>query len=69
VPSNGYSTIGLKPAMLSRLQKATDDYYPCIFIPSTLVIIMNEIKRGHYSVNMHNVKPDFIGRYTSVIIN
>jgi hypothetical protein len=39
-----------------------------MFIPSTLVIIMNKIKRGHYSVNMHNVKPDFTGRYTSVTI-
>ena len=68
MPSNGYSTIGLKPAMLTKLQKATDDYYPGMFIPSTLIIIMNEIKRGHYSVNMHNVKPDFTGRYTSVTI-
>jgi hypothetical protein len=54
--------------MLTKLQKATDDYYPGMFIPSTLIIIMNEIKRGHYSVNMHNVKPDFTGRYTSVTI-
>jgi len=68
VPSNGYSTIGLKPDMLTKLQKATDDYYPGMFIPSTLIIIMNEIKCGHYSVNMYNVKPDFTGRYTSVTI-
>lgn len=68
MPSNGYSTIGLKPDMLTKLQKATDDYYPGMFIPSTLIIIMNEIKRGHYSVNMYNVMPDFTGRYTSVTI-
>jgi hypothetical protein len=68
VPSNGYSTIGLKPAILAKLQRATDEYYPGMFIPSTLIIMMNEIKHGYYSVGLHNVRPDFSGQYTSLTI-
>jgi hypothetical protein len=30
--------------------------------------MMNEIKRGHYSVEMHNLKLDFSGVYTSLTI-
>jgi hypothetical protein len=68
VPSDGYSTIGLKPAILVKLQEATDRYYPGMFIPSTLIIMMNEIKRGHYHVGMHGIRPDFSGNYTSLTI-
>ncbi len=68
MPSNGYSTIGLKPAILIKLQEATDRYYPGMFIPSTLIIMMNEIKRGYYCVGMHSIRPDFSGRYTSLTI-
>jgi tRNA(Met) C34 N-acetyltransferase TmcA len=68
VPSNGYSTIGLKPSIVTRLQRATDEYYPGMFIPSTLIIMMNEIKRGYYSVGLHNVRPDFSGQYTSLTL-
>jgi hypothetical protein len=68
MPSRGYSTIGLKPAVLSRLQKITDEYYPGMFLPSTLIIMMNEVKRGYYEVGTHNVKLDFSGQYTSLTI-
>jgi hypothetical protein len=68
VPSDGYSTIGLKPAILVKLQEATDRYYPGMFIPSTLIIMMNEIKRGYYQVGMHGIRPDFSGHYTSLTI-
>jgi tRNA(Met) C34 N-acetyltransferase TmcA len=68
VPSQGYATIGLKPAILTRLQKDTDEFYPGMFLPSALIIIMNEVKRGFYSVEMHNIKADFSGRYTSLTI-
>jgi hypothetical protein len=44
VPSQGYATIGVKPAILTKLQKSTDEYYPGMFLPSALIIIMNEIK-------------------------
>jgi hypothetical protein len=68
VPSQGYATIGLKPAVLSKLQKDTDEFYPGMFLPSALIIMMNEVKRGFYSVEMQNVKADFSGRYTSLTI-
>jgi hypothetical protein len=66
MPSKGYATIGLKPAILTRLQKDTDEFYPGMFLPSALIIMMNEVKRGFYSVEMHNIKADFSGRYTSL---
>jgi hypothetical protein len=68
MPSRGYSTIGLKPAVLTRLQMTTDEYYPGMFLPSTLIIMMNEIKRGYYEVGTYNVKLDFSGQYTSLTI-
>jgi|SRR5579884_899138 hypothetical protein len=68
VPSKGYATIGLKPAILSRLEKSTDEFYPGMFLPSALIIMMNEVKRGYYTVGMNNIKADFSGRYTSLTI-
>jgi len=68
MPSQGYATIGLKPAILARLQKDTDEFYPGMFLPSAVIIMMNEVKRGFYSVEMHNIKADFSGRYTSLTI-
>src|SRR5579863_1960471 len=68
MPSQGYATIGLKPAIISKLQTATDEYYPGMFLPSALIIIMNEIKREYYTIGMHNIKIDFSGRYTSLTV-
>jgi tRNA(Met) C34 N-acetyltransferase TmcA len=68
LPSQGYATIGLKPAILAKLQKDTDEFYPGMFLPSALIIMMNEIKRGYYSVEMHNINADFSGLYTSLTI-
>ena len=68
MPSKGYATIGLKPAILARLEEITDQRYPGMFIPSALIIMMNEVKRGYYSVGLHNIKEDFGGRYTSLTI-
>ena len=68
MPSQGYATIGLKPAILAKLQKDTDEFYPGMFLPSALIIMMNEIKRGYYSVEMHNINADFSGLYTSLTI-
>ncbi|MDQ4014489.1 MAG: hypothetical protein M3136_01845 [Thermoproteota archaeon] len=66
MPSQGYATIGLKPAIHAKLQKDTDEFYPGMFLPSALIIMMNEIKRGYYSVQMHNINADFSGLYTSL---
>ncbi|HXG07085.1 MAG TPA: SPOR domain-containing protein [Nitrososphaera sp.] len=68
MPSQGYATIGLKPAILAKLQEVTDKCFPGMFLPSALIIMMNEIKRGYYSVNMYNIREDFSGRYTSLTI-
>jgi hypothetical protein len=68
LPSQGYATIGLKPAILAKLQKDTDEFYPGMFLPSALIIMMNEIKRGYYSVEMHNINADFSGLYTSLTL-
>jgi hypothetical protein len=68
VPSKGYETIGLKPAILAKLQKNTDEYYPGMFLPSALIMLMNEIRRQYYSVGLHNIKVDFSGAYTSLTI-
>ncbi len=68
MPGKGYATIGLKPAVLSKLQKDTEEFYPGMFLPSALIIMMNEVKRGFYSVEMHNIRADFSGRYTSLTV-
>ena len=68
MPGKGYSTIGLKPDLLARLHNITNTYYPGMFLPSTLIIMMNEVKRGYYSVNFHNIKLDSSGRYNSITI-
>jgi hypothetical protein len=68
MPSKGYATIGLKPSVISKLQKSTDEYYPGMFLPSALIIMMNEIKREYYSVEMHDFKLDLSGVYTSLTI-
>jgi len=68
VPSQGYATIGLKPAILTKLQKITDEYYPGMFVPSALIILMNEVKRGYYMVDACTIKEDFAGHYTSLTI-
>ncbi|MDG7050504.1 MAG: hypothetical protein JRZ94_04800 [Nitrososphaerota archaeon] len=68
MPGKGYSTIGLKPDLLTRLHNITDTYYPGMFLPSTLIIMMNEVKRGYYTVNLHNIRLDLSGRYNSITI-
>lgn len=68
MPGKGYSTIGLKPDLMSRLQNITNTYYPGMFLPSTLIIMMNEVKLGYYVVNLHNIRLDLSGRYNSITI-
>jgi hypothetical protein len=68
MPGKGYATIGLKPAILSKLQDATDKNYPGMFLPSTLIIMMNETKRGYYSVESHNIRLDLSGHYNTITI-
>ena len=68
MPGQGYSTIGLKPIILDKLHEVTDEYFPGMFLPSTLIIMMNEVKRGHYSIDSHKLKLDLGGNYNSITI-
>jgi len=68
MPGAGYSTIGLKPAIVKKLHAITDEYFPGMFLPSTLIIMMNEIKLGYYSVELHDFKIDLVGKYNSITI-
>jgi hypothetical protein len=68
MPGQGYSTIGIKPAILEKLHHVTDEYYPGMFLPSTLIIMMNEIKRGYYTVETHDFNLELLGRYNSITI-
>ena len=68
MPGEGYSTIGLKPSILEKLHQVTDEYYPGMFLPSTLIIMMNEVKRGYYTVDTHNLNLELLGRYNSITI-
>ena len=68
MPGQGYSTIGLKPEILKKLQHVTDEYFPGMFLPSTLIIMMNEIKRDYYYINSHNLKLNLDGSYNTITI-
>ncbi len=68
MPAKGYSTIGLKPTILAKLQDITDKIYPGMFLPSTLIIMMNEIKKGYYSVESYNIRLDLSGHYNTITI-
>ena len=68
MPGQGYSTIGLKPVILEKLHNVTDEYFPGMFLPSTLIIMMNEIKRGYYTVNSHKLRLNLEGNYNSITI-
>jgi len=68
MPGKGYATIGMKPVIVTKLQDMTDKSYPGMFLPSTLIIMMNEIKRGRYSVDSHKLRLDLTGRYNTITI-
>ncbi len=68
MPGKGYSTIGMKPVIVTKLQDITDRSYPGMFLPSTLIIMMNEVKKGRYSVESHKLRLDLSGRYNTITI-
>lgn len=68
MPGKGYSTIGLKPSISSRLHNLTDAFYPGMFLPSTLIILMNEVKLGFYKIESHKINLDLSGRYNTITI-
>lgn len=68
MPGKGYSTIGLKPSVLSLLESLTNTFYPGMFLPSTLIILMNEVRLGYYSVESHKIAVDLSGRYNTLTV-
>lgn len=68
MPGKGYSTIGVKPAVMERLQQITDKNYPGMFLPSTLIIMMNEVKAERYTIHVHKLRLDLTGRYNTITI-
>tara|TARA_B100000029_G_C17530602_1_gene943125 strand:+ start:1152 stop:1670 length:519 start_codon:yes stop_codon:yes gene_type:complete len=68
VPGKGYSTIGVKPLVMEKLQQVTDRNYLGMFLPSTLIIMMNEVRAGRYAVNTHRLRLDLSGRYNTITI-
>ena len=65
MPGKGYSTIGVKPSVMERLQQITDKNYPGMFLPSTLIIMMNEVKAERYTIHVHKLRLDLTGRYNT----
>ena len=68
MPGKGYSTIGLKPDVLSQLENLTETFYPGMFLPSTMIILMNEVKRGYYSIESYRIRNSMAGRYSTMTI-
>ena len=68
MPGKGYETIGLKPSIMSRLKSLTHQFYPGMFLPSTLIILMNEVKLEYYSVDSHKLVIDLSGKYSTLTI-
>ncbi len=68
MPGKGYSTIGVKPLVMEKLQQVTDRNYLGMFLPSTLIIMMNEVRAGRYAVNTHRLRLDLSGRYNTITI-
>ena len=68
MPGKGYSTIGVKPAVMEKLQQITDKNFLGMFLPSTLIIMMNEVKAGRYTIHAHKLRLDLTGRYNTITI-
>ena len=68
MPGKGYSTIGVKPAVMEKLHQITDRNYMGMFLPSTLIIMMNEVKAGRYKIHNHKLRLDLTGRYNTITI-
>lgn len=68
MPGRGYSTLNLKPRILAMLANVTDTFYPGMFFPSTLIMLMNEVKLGRFAVAVHDYKMDLTGRWSTLTI-
>ena len=67
MPKVGFATIAIKPITNEKLQKMTNQMHS-MFIPSTLIMLMNEIKNGEYDIHTHSLNSDLPGNYISLTI-
>ena len=67
MPRIGFATIAIKPITNERLQKMTNQMHS-MFIPSTLIMLMNEIRNGEYNIHSHRLSLDLSGNYISITI-
>ena len=67
MPRVGFATIALKPITNEKLQKMTNQMHS-MFIPSTLIMLMNEIRNGEYNIHLHRISLDLPGNYISITI-
>lgn len=68
MPNKGFHTISIKSITIKKLQKITDEMYSEMFLPSTLIMIMNEIKKKNYIMFTHRQNVDLPGRYVHITI-
>jgi len=68
MPNKGFHIIPIKSITIERLQKIIDEMYPGMFIPSTLIMMMNEIKKKNYVIFTHRQNLDLPGSYVSITI-
>lgn len=67
MPGKGFATIAIKPTTIEKLQKMTEQMHS-MFIPSTLIMLMNEIRNGKYNLYSHRLGLDLPGNYISITI-
>jgi len=65
MPKKGFFSISVKPVTIEKLQKLTDTVHT-MFVPTTLVMMMNEIENGNYAIHSHKLGLDLSG--TNVVI-
>ncbi len=68
MPNKGFHTIPLKSIVIKKLQKITDEMYCGMFIPSTLIMMINEIKKKNYIIFTSKQILDLPGRYVSITV-
>lgn len=67
MPKKGFFSISVKPVTIKKLQKLTDTIHT-MFVPTTLVMMMNEIKSGNYAIHSHKLSLDLSGSYVVITI-
>ena len=67
MPREGYTTIDIKPATSKKLQKMTE-LMQTAFVPTTLIMLMNEIRNEKYDIRLYRFSSELPGNYTSLTI-